>query len=155
MKPISKEGNKMQIKVKMIDVECMPKMAHHGDACYDCRSRVDFTVQPHSVEAVPLGFFIQLPVSETESWEAQIRPRSGLSLKKVTIGNAPGTIDANFTGEVKAIVANNSDEPFVIKQYDRICQMRICVAPVTELIGVDEIEDTNRGANGFGSSGVK
>jgi len=108
-------------------------------------------IKPGSRELVPTGLAIELP----EGFEAQIRPRSGLALKKgVTLVNTPGTIDADYRGEIGVIVINHGAEPFEIVRGDRIAQM--IVAPVVQarLVEVDELSSSDRGAGGFGSTGV-
>jgi dUTP pyrophosphatase len=108
-------------------------------------------IEPGSRELVPTGLAIELP----EGFEAQIRPRSGLALKKgVTLVNTPGTIDADYRGEIGVIVINHGAEPFEIVRGDRIAQM--IVAPVVQarLVEVDELSSSDRGAGGFGSTGV-
>lgn len=108
-------------------------------------------IEPGSRELVPTGLAIELP----EGFEAQIRPRSGLALKKgVTLVNTPGTIDSDYRGEIGVIVINHGAEPFEIVRGDRIAQM--IVAPVVQarLIEVDDLSSSDRGAGGFGSTGV-
>ena len=108
-------------------------------------------IEPGSRELVPTGLAIELP----EGFEAQIRPRSGLALKKgVTLVNTPGTIDADYRGEIGVIVINHGAEPFEIVRGDRIAQM--IVAPVVQarLVEVDDLSSSDRGAGGFGSTGV-
>ena len=108
-------------------------------------------IEPGSRELVPTGLAIELP----EGFEAQIRPRSGLALKKgVTLVNTPGTIDADYRGEIGVIVINHGAEPFEIVRGDRIAQM--IVAPVVQarLLEVDDLSSSDRGAGGFGSTGV-
>jgi len=100
---------------------------------------------------VPAGFAIEIPIG----YEAQIRPRSGLAAKKgITMLNSPGTIDPDYRGEVKVILANFGEVPVTIKNTDRIAQMVICPVVVPELIEVDELSESDRGQNGFGSTGV-
>jgi len=108
-------------------------------------------IEPGSRELVPTGLAIELP----EGFEAQIRPRSGLALKKgVTLVNTPGTIDADYRGEIGVIIINHGAEPFEIVRGDRIAQM--IVAPVVQarLVEVDDLSSSDRGAGGFGSTGV-
>ncbi len=108
-------------------------------------------IEPGCRELVPTGLAIELP----EGFEAQIRPRSGLALKKgVTLVNTPGTIDADYRGEIGVIIINHGDEPFEIVRGDRIAQM--IVAPVVQarLVEVDDLSSSDRGAGGFGSTGV-
>ena len=101
---------------------------------------------------VPTGFAMALPAG----YEAQIRPRSGLAYKHgVTVLNSPGTIDADYRGEVKVLLINHGSEPFTIERGERVAQM--VIAPITqpEFVQVEELSDTVRGAGGFGSTGVK
>jgi dUTP pyrophosphatase len=108
-------------------------------------------IDPGHRELVPTGLAIELP----EGYEAQIRPRSGLALKKgVTLVNTPGTIDADYRGEIGVILINHGAEPFEIMRGDRIAQM--IVAPVVQarLVEVDDLSSSDRGAGGFGSTGV-
>ena len=100
--------------------------------------------------AIPVGFAIELPTG----YEAQIRPRSGLAAKHhIIVTNAPGTVDANYRGEVKVILYNLGREPFVIQRGDRIAQMVICKLPEIKLVEATELSETDRNKNGFGSSG--
>ena len=110
------------------------------------------TLEPGQRELVPTGFAIAL----APGYEAQIRPRSGLAAKHgVTVLNTPGTVDADYRGEVKVILANLGDQRFVIERGMRIAQM--VIAPVTQAIltEVEELDQTQRGAGGFGSTGLK
>ena len=127
-----------------------PKKAHVDDAGYDLYSRIDTTFEPLSGMAIPVGFAMELP----SGYEAQIRPRSGLAAKHhITVTNSPGTVDANYRGEVKAILYNLGKEPFVIKRGDRIAQMVICKLPEVDLIDVETLSESDRGKGSFGSSG--
>ncbi len=100
---------------------------------------------------VPTGLFIALPAG----YEAQVRPRSGLALKKgITVLNSPGTIDADYRGEICIILINLSDEPFVINDGERIAQMVVARHEQAEWIEVEELSTTERGAGGFGHTGV-
>lgn len=108
-------------------------------------------IEPGSRELIPTGLAIELPAG----FEAQIRPRSGLALKYgVTLVNTPGTIDADYRGEIGVILINHGSEPFEIVRGDRIAQM--IVAPVIQahLVEVDDLSSSDRGAGGFGSTGV-
>jgi dUTP pyrophosphatase len=114
-------------------------------------AQTPLVIEPGRRELVPTGLAIELP----EGFEAQIRPRSGLALKKgVTLVNTPGTIDADYRGEIGVIIINHGSEPFEIVRGDRIAQM--IVAPVVQarLVEVDELSSSDRGAGGFGSTGV-
>ena len=102
------------------------------------------------------GGKINVVVEIPAGYEAQIRPRSGLALKKgITVLNSPGTIDADYRGEVGIILINLSNEDFVIESGERICQMIIAQHAQAEWIGVDELNETDRGAGGFGHTGKK
>ena len=142
----------MEVKIKL-EPDCedfFPKKAHPDDAGYDLYSRIDATLDPMSGMAVPVGFAMELP----SGYEAQIRPRSGLAAKhRITVTNSPGTVDANYRGEVKAILFNLGKEPFIIKRGDRIAQMVICKLPEIELQEVAALSESDRGTGGFGSSG--
>ena len=142
----------MDVKIKL-EPECsgfFPKKAHPTDAGYDLCSRIDAVLEPLSGMAIPVGFAMELP----SGYEAQIRPRSGLAAKHhITVTNSPGTVDANFRGEVKAILYNLGKEPFIIQRGDRIAQMVICKLPEINLIEATELSETDRNTNGFGSTG--
>lgn len=127
-----------------------PAKAHADDAAYDIRSRVDITAPSMKVTLVPTGIYLGLP----RGYEAQIRPRSGMALKHaITLLNTPGTIDAGYRGEICCIVFNASDVPYVIARGDRIAQMVISKLPETLLEEVTSLDETERAAGGFGSSG--
>ena len=142
----------MDVKIKLENgcENFCPKKAHPDDAGYDLCSRIDAVLEPLSGMAITVGFAMELP----SGYEAQIRPRSGLAAKHhITVTNSPGTVDANFRGEIKAILYNLGKEPFVIQRGDRIAQMVICKLPEIELIEATELSETDRNTNGFGSSG--
>jgi dUTP pyrophosphatase len=128
----------------------LPAYETAGAAGMDLRAAEALTLKPGARCLVPTGLAIALP----QGFEAQVRPRSGLAVKHgITVLNAPGTIDSDYRGEVKVPLINHGQEDFVIARGDRIAQM--VVAPVTQ-IGWSEVEDldeTQRGAGGFGSSG--
>ena len=130
----------------------LPAYATHGAAGMDLAAAVDRSVilGVGERQAIPTGFAMALPAG----YEAQIRPRSGLALKHgVTVANAPGTIDSDYRGEVAILLVNLGDQDFTIERGTRIAQM--VVAPVTQvtLNEVDTLEDSDRGAGGFGSTG--
>jgi dUTP pyrophosphatase len=129
-----------------------PRKAHADDAAYDIRSRVDALMRPGEVRLAPTGLFLELP----PGYEAQIRPRSGNALKKaVTVLNSPGTIDAGYRGEVGVILYNAGREDFRIERGDRIAQMVIQRLPEVELLQVEDLAASGRGAGGFGSTGIQ
>jgi dUTP pyrophosphatase len=112
---------------------------------------VAVTIEPMARALVPTGLVVQLPVG----YEAQIRPRSGLALKHgVTVLNAPGTIDADYRGEVKVLLANWSAQPFSVERGMRIAQMVVAPVTLVTLLEVDEVDDTARSGSGFGSTGL-
>lgn len=147
----------MEVKIKRIEDGVIPAYKREGDVCMDCYSRVDIVIKKNKVDImevtkrtlVPLGFALELPFR----YEAVVRPRSGLSKDGIDI--AIGTIDTNYRGEVMACVINNSNEDYVIHKGDRICQLAIREAPEITWDVVEELSETERGSNGFGSSGVK
>ena len=109
------------------------------------------TLQPLERALIPTGLFIELP----EGYEAQVRPRSGLAIKNgITVLNTPGTVDADYRGEVKIILINLSNEPFTVQNGDRIAQMVIAKYEKISWNQVEKLSDTERGARGFGGSGV-
>ncbi len=129
----------------------LPSYATAGSAGMDLRSAEALALKPGARALVGTGIAIALP----PNFEAQVRPRSGLAVKHgVTVLNSPGTIDSDYRGEVKVPLINHGSEDFVIARGDRIAQM--VVAPVTtaELVEVDMLDETVRGAGGFGSSGT-
>jgi len=128
----------------------LPSYAHPGDAGMDVRSVEDLTIAPGGRALVHTGLIMALP----PAYEAQVRPRSGLALKNgVTVLNTPGTIDSGYRGEVGVILINFGDEWFRVNKGDKIAQ--IVVAPVlqAEIVETDEIDETDRGEGGFGSTG--
>ena len=142
------------IKILMGDGcdDLFPRKAHDDDAAFDLRSRVDTVIPSGKIMLVPTGVFMELPVG----YEAQVRPRSGLALKRgVTVLNTPGTIDADYRGEVGVILINLSSDPFIIEDGERIAQMIIARHEQAEWEQVEVLDETGRGAGGFGHSGVK
>ena len=134
----------------------LPSYATTGSAGLDIRACLEpdqscLTIEPGKRMAVPTGLAIALP----SGTEAQIRPRSGLALKKgITCLNTPGTIDSDYRGEIKIILANLGDQTFMVRHGDRIAQMVIAPYIRAELHLVEELGDTERGAGGFGSTGI-
>jgi len=120
----------------------------------DLRANLEepIVLKPMERKLIPTGLFIELP----QGFEAQIRPRSGLALKKgITILNTPGTIDADYRGEIGIILINLSTENFVVENGERICQMIIAAHETAEWNLVEELDKTDRGAGGFGHTGKK
>ena len=144
----------MQLKVINKSTNTLPKYESAQAAGMDIRCNIAeaVTLQPMERKLIPTGLFIELPAG----FEAQIRPRSGLALKRgLTVLNTPGTIDADYRGEVGVILINLSGEPQTIEPGERICQMVIAKHESPEVIEVNELSDTERGAGGFGHSGRK
>lgn len=131
----------------------LPAYATELSAGMDLRANIaePIELQPLQRVLVPTGLFMALPAG----YEAQVRPRSGLAIKKgVTVLNSPGTIDADYRGEVCVILVNISNEPFIITDGERIAQMVIARHEQVEWSEVDVLDDTTRGAGGFGHTGV-
>ena len=144
------------IKVEVVNKgnQPLPMYATPQSAGMDLRANIDepITLKPLSRILVPTGLFIALP----EGYEAQIRPRSGLAIKKgITCLNTPGTIDADYRGEVGVILINLSNEDFIIQPGERIAQMVINKFEKIEFELVNTLDETERGAGGFGHTGVK
>jgi dUTP pyrophosphatase len=128
----------------------LPSYATSGSAGMDLRSAEALTLKPGTRALVATGLAIALP----ENFEAQVRPRSGLAVKHgVTVLNSPGTIDADYRGEIKVPLINLGTEDFVIHRGDRIAQMVVAPVTIMELVEVESLDDTMRGTSGFGSSG--
>lgn len=144
----------MKVKIVNSSKHALPSYETYASAGMDLRADLDKPVVLKSLERalIPTGLFIELPVG----YEAQIRPRSGLAIKKgITILNAPGTIDADYRGEIKIILANMSSEDFTINDGERIAQMVIAKHEQAEWIEMEELKETERGAGGFGSTGTQ
>lgn len=128
----------------------LPRYATQGAAGMDVVSAEDVTLAPGARHAVATGLALAIPAG----YEIQVRPRSGLALKHgISAPNAPGTIDSDYRGELKVILINHGDEPFAIARGDRVAQL--VLAPVTRAAWdeVDDLDETVRGAGGFGSTG--
>lgn len=131
----------------------LPEYATPLSAGMDVRASLDepMVIQPMERVLVPTGLYIQLP----QGYECQLRPRSGLALKHgITLVNTPGTIDADYRGEIRVILINLSKEAFVINDGERICQMVVAGYAGVSWLPVETLDDTERGAGGFGHTGV-
>jgi len=129
-----------------------PRPATAGSAGSDLRAAVEheIVIAPGERVLVPTGFCMAIP----EGYEGQVRPRSGLALRHgIALPNAPGTIDADYRGELKVIVMNLGDAPFVIARGDRIAQLVVVPVPAVEFVEVADLDDTARGEGGFGHTG--
>jgi len=144
----------MKIKIINKSKNALPSYSTALSAGMDLRANLDSPVVIKSLERVlvPTGLYIQLP----SGYEAQIRPRSGLAIKKgITVLNSPGTIDADYRGQICVILINFSSEDFIIENGERICQMVIARHEKAEWLSVEVLEDTERGTGGFGHTGKK
>ena len=144
----------MKIKIVNTSGHPLPQYATAYAAGMDLRASIvqPVVLKPLERALVPTGIYIELPIG----YEAQIRPRSGLAIKHgIGIVNAPGTIDADYRGEIRVILVNLSQEDFVINDGERICQMVIAQHATVEWEQVDSLEQTERGAGGFGHTGKK
>ena len=143
----------MQIKIINHSKHALPEYETPHSAGMDLRANIDapITLGPLERALVPTGLFIELPIG----YEAQIRPRSGLAIKHgISLVNAPGTIDSDYRGEIKAIVVNLSNTPFIINNGERICQMIIARHERVEWLSAEQLTETARGAGGFGHTGA-
>ena len=144
----------MKIRIVNKSTNALPQYATSQSAGIDLRANLaePVVLKPMERKLIPTGLFIELP----EGYEAQIRPRSGLALKHgLTVLNTPGTIDADYRGEIGVILINLSTEDFKIEHGERICQMVIARHEQAEWIQVEELNETERGAGGFGHTGKK
>ena len=144
------------IKISVINRghQQLPAYATPQSAGMDLRANLDepVTLQPMERRLIPTGLYIALP----EGFEAQVRPRSGLALKHgVTVLNTPGTIDADYRGEIGVVLNNLSQEVFVVNDGERIAQMVIARCEQGELVTVETLDETERGEGGYGHTGVK
>ncbi len=144
----------MICKIVNKSTNATPAYATAQSAGMDLRANLESPVilKPLERAMIPTGLFIELPIG----FEAQVRPRSGLAAKHgITVLNTPGTIDADYRGEIKVILINLSAEPFEIQHGERIAQMVIAKHETVQWEEVEALSETERGAGGFGSSGVK
>ena len=144
------------VKIKVINKghQPLPQYATEQSAGMDLRAnlREPIVLKPLERCLVPTGLYIALPAG----YEAQVRPRSGLALKKgITVLNAPGTVDADYRGEVGVLLENLSQEDFVVNDGERVAQMVIAKHEIADFIEVEELDETERGAGGYGHTGVK
>ena len=143
----------MQVRIINRSKHPLPEYETLHSAGMDLRANIDapITLEPLKRALVPTGLFIELP----RGYEAQIRPRSGLAIKHgISLVNAPGTIDSDYRGEIKAIVVNLSDVPFVINDGERICQMVVARCERVEWVPSEQLTQTARGSGGFGHTGA-
>ncbi|MGK0254409.1 MAG: dUTP pyrophosphatase [Mariniflexile sp.] len=144
----------MQIKIINKSTHALPNYETIASAGMDLRANLSESrvLKPLERSIVGTGLFIELPIG----YEAQVRPRSGLAAKKgITVLNAPGTVDADYRGEIGVILINLSNEDFIIQNGERIAQLVIAKHERAEWIDTDELSETSRGEGGFGSTGTK
>ncbi len=144
----------MQVRITNQSKHELPGYQTIASAGMDLRANLaeEITLKPLKRALIPTGLFMELPAG----YEAQIRPRSGLAYKHgITVLNSPGTIDADYRGEIKVLLVNISAEAFVVKDGERIAQMVIAAHQQVEWLEAEVLSDTLRGAGGFGSSGTK
>lgn len=144
------------LKIKVVNKghHPLPQYATTQSAGMDLRANLDasITLKPMERRLIPTGLYIALP----EGFEAQVRPRSGLALKKgITVLNAPGTVDADYRGEVGVVLINLSQEDFVVEDGERIAQMVIARHEQVVFEAVEVLDETERGTGGYGHTGVK
>lgn len=143
----------MEIRIVNKSHHPLPHYATKASAGVDLRAflETEIELKPLQRALIPTGLFISLPIG----YEAQVRPRSGLAFKNgITVLNTPGTIDADYRGEIKVILVNLSDENFIIKDGERIAQMVIAGHEQADWKSVEILDETERGAGGFGHTGV-
>lgn len=143
----------MKVKVVNKSNNALPAYETKNSAGMDLRAYLPegpVTLQPMQRALIPTGLYLEIP----EGYEGQVRPRSGLAIKfGITVLNTPGTIDADYRGELKQILINLSDQPFVINNGDRIAQIIFARCEQAEMVEVEELSETERGAGGFGHTG--
>jgi dUTP pyrophosphatase len=142
----------MKVKIVNKSLNELPEYSTQNAAGMDLRANLleEVIMEPFERKLIPTGLFIELPVG----YEAQVRPRSGLALKKgITVLNSPGTIDADYRGEIMVILINLSSEKFVIQHGERIAQMVVAAHETVNWERVEILEDTTRGEGGFGHTG--
>ncbi len=145
----------VEIKVQLNEGARLPvygsSQAAGADLCACLGIGLTMTIEPHKWAMVPTGVRISLPAG----YEAQVRPRSGLAAKSgISVLNSPGTVDSDYRGEIKVILINHSDVPFVIKDGDRIAQMVVARHETASFTVVTSLDETARGEGGFGSTGI-
>ena len=145
----------IKILIKRLSEEVsLPKYETSGSSGMDLSANIDanINIDPGKTAIIPTGLAISIP----KGYEAQIRPRSGLAAKqKISVLNTPGTIDADYRGEIKVILINLGQDSFVVEKGFRIAQMVVCPVVQAQLKEVSDLSETERGEGGFGSTGIK
>ncbi|WP_428379752.1 dUTP diphosphatase [Olsenella sp. Marseille-QA0557] len=143
----------ISVPIKRLDPSVeLPTYAYTGDAGLDLRSNEDLVLAPHERRLIATGLAVAIP----EGYAGFVQPRSGLALREgLSMANTPGLIDSHYRGELKVCAVNlDNEKPIHIERGERIAQLVIQRVPIVNLIEVDELDETDRGAGGFGSSGV-
>ena len=146
--------DKVTVKIINKSNNPLPQYSTPYSAGMDLRANLEeaITLQPLERKLIPTGLFIELP----EGYECQIRPRSGLALKHgISVLNSPGTVDADYRGEIGVILVNLSNEPFTVNPGERICQMVVARHSTVEWECVEQLAESERSSGGFGHTGVK
>ena len=143
----------IKILIKRLSKEVsIPKYETSGSSGMDLGSNIDANISPGKIAIIPTGLALSIP----KGFEAQIRPRSGLAAKKkISVLNTPGTIDSDYRGEIKVILINLGEEIFQVEKGLRIAQMVFCPIVQAQFREVDDLNETERGKGGFGSTGTK
>lgn len=142
---------KIQVPIVLSNDELLPLYGSVGAAGMDLHAAENTTVWPHASALVSTGIRVAVP----EGYELQVRPRSGLALKHmISVLNTPGTVDSDYRGVVGVILINHSDTPFYVSVGDRIAQAVLCPVARCEWVRVENLDSTDRGSGGFGSTGV-
>lgn len=154
IKSLFSKNDEIELKVEMAEFfdHHLPRKAHKGDAGFDLRAAIekDVVIPPGECRLIPVGFRCALP----EGYELQIRPRSGLALKNyISVLNTPGTVDCNYRGDVGVILMNFGKYDYTVKISDRIAQGVVCKLPEVVVTKVKDLDTTERGTGGFGSTG--
>ena len=139
------------IQIEIMTEEYVPLYATEGSAGADLKSMIRYKLDPGKRALIPTGIKLAIPVG----YEVQIRPKSGLAIKHgITITNSPGTVDSDYRGEIKVMLQNTGDMPFVINKGDKIAQMVAAKVEAAMFVKVKELSNTERGTGGFGSTGI-
>ena len=147
-------SDRLVLPINRLDPDVvLPSYAYEGDAGLDLRANVDIDIAPFERKLIPTGLAVAIP----EGFAGFVQPRSGLALKSgLSMANTPGLIDAHYRGELKVIAVNlDANEVIHISKGERIAQLVIQRVPVVSLMEVDELDETDRGTGGFGSSGIQ
>ena len=152
MSGLVKDMKKTIVNIERISPKArLPHYAHEDDSGADVCSIINCTLNPHEIKAIPTGLKIELPIG----FDLQVRPRSGLALNHgLILPNSPGTIDTGYRGELKIIMMNLGDKPFLIQEGQRIAQLVLSPRYPADFTVVDHVKESKRGAKGFGSTGT-